>query len=89
MSANNNFVTDLFKSCHSGSSPVAVASLDTGGTAERCGLVIGDVFIRFNGDDVHKLGQKDVVQMFIKAADTPIQLLVKTVIVNQCYLNFF
>ena len=56
-----------------------MASLDAGGTAERAGLVVGDVFIRFNGSDVHKLSQKEMVQMFVKAGSSVIPLVVKTV----------
>ena len=58
---------------------MAVASLDAGGTAETAGLVVGDVFIRFNGLDVHMLGQKEMVQNFVKAGANSIQLVVKKV----------
>ena len=65
-----------------GSGPVAVTSIDAGGAAEKAGLVIGDVFIRFNGEDVHLFSQKELVGEYIKAGTAPIQLLVKTVCIQ-------
>ena len=40
---------------------------------------MGDVLIRFNGDDIHALAQKEVVPLFAKAGTNPIHLVVKSV----------
>jgi hypothetical protein len=58
---------------------VAVTSVDEGGAADLAKLVVGDVLIRFNGEDIHDKAQKDVVPMFAKAGTNPIKLHVKSV----------
>eukprot|EP00730_Choanoeca_flexa_P003331 TRINITY_DN11365_c0_g1_i2.p1 TRINITY_DN11365_c0_g1~~TRINITY_DN11365_c0_g1_i2.p1 ORF type:complete len:1151 (+),score=264.68 TRINITY_DN11365_c0_g1_i2:84-3536(+) len=60
-----------------GSAPVAITQLDPGGVAEAAGLIVGDVIVRFMGQPVHDLTQKEIVNMFVSQGSNPIDLVVK------------
>ena len=62
-----------------GSAPVAVTQLHSGGAAENSGMVVGDIFVKFLGEPAHNLTQKEIVSKFLAEGDKPIPLVVKNV----------
>ncbi len=73
-------------SCPAGNAPVCITQIDVDGVAQHAGLVVGDVIVRFNGDFVGELTQKELVARFGAAGSSQISLEVKTV---RCKHFFF